>query len=209
MKNKIEQIIRKTYGYWWVDGMAEIAMGLFFGALSGYYYLMVKLPLSDTQSLIMAIAEPFFFVLCWFLYGRLVKWIKEHITYRRTGYVAFQTKSRKNRVFRAIIGGVLGFGMALVVTYIGPEVLKINSLIMVGSLLALVTLFLAFWYGVNRLFVVALAEFGLGLWISGLSMNAELRSILLMAAIGGVWLISGLAAFITYIVRTKPEQEDA
>jgi hypothetical protein len=76
-------------------------------------------------------------------------------------------------------------------------------------LLALVTLFLAFWYGVNRLFVVALAEFGLGLWISGLSMNADLRSILLMAAIGGVWLISGLAAFITYIVRTKPEQEDA
>jgi len=57
MKNKIEQIIRKTYGYWWVDGMAEIAMGLFFGALSGYYYLMVKLPLSDTQSLIMALAE--------------------------------------------------------------------------------------------------------------------------------------------------------
>lgn len=89
-----------------------------------------------------------------------MKWVKEHITYRRTSYVAFQPKNRKNRVVRGIIGGVLGFGIALVVTYIGHEVLKINSLLIVGSLLALVTLFLAFWYGINRLFVLAVIEFG-------------------------------------------------
>jgi hypothetical protein len=208
MKDKIGQVIRKTYSYWWVDGMAEIGMGLFFGILAGYNYLIESLPLSKIPGILMAVAEPLVFVACWFGYGRLVKWVKEHITYHRTGYVAYQPKNRKNRTLRAIIGGVLGFGIALIINYIGPEVLKIDSLIIIGSLMALVTLFLAIWYGINRLFVVAVAEFGLGLWVSSLALDADLQSILLMAAIGGIWLLSGLAAFVSYLMKTKPEQED-
>jgi len=209
MKDKIGQIMRKTYSYWWVDGIVETAMGFFFIVLAGYNYLIESVSINQTVSMILAIAQPLVFLACWFAYGRLVKWVKEHITYRRTGYVAFQPKNRKNRVVRGVIGGVLGFGIALVVTYIGPEVLKINSLLIVGSLLALVTLFLAFWYGINRLFVLAVIEFGLGLWISRLPLDADLRSILLMACIGAVWLLSGLIVFIRYLLRTKPNPEDA
>lgn len=209
MKDKIGQVMRKTYSYWWVDGIAEFSMGFFFTILAGYNYLIEWLPPSPTWSMVMAIGEPLVFIICWFAYGHLVKWVKEHITYRRTGYVAYQPKNRKNRTLRAIIGGVLGFAMALVVTYIGPEVLKIDSLIIVGSLLALVTLFLAIGYGVNRLFVLAVVEFVLGLWISGLPLDADLRSILLMACMGGIWLLSGLLTFVIYMARTKPQQEDA
>ena len=208
MKDKIGQVIRKTYSYWWVDGMAEIGMGFFFGILAGYNYLIESLPIGKTLGILMAIAEPLVFVACWFGYGRLVKWVKGVFTYRRTGYVAYQTKNRKRRTVGAVIGGVLGFSIALIINYIGPEVLKINSLTMIGSLLALVTLFLAIWYGINRLFVVAVAEFGLGLWASSLALDTDLQSILLMAAIGGIWLLSGLAAFVSYLMKTKPEQED-
>jgi len=209
MKDKIGQIMRKTYSYWWVDGIVETTMGFFFIVLAGYNYLIESVSINQTVSMILAIAQPLLFLACWFAYGRLVKWVKEHITYRRTGYVAFQPKNRKNRVVRGVIGGVLGFGIALVVTYIGPEVLKINSLLIVGSLLALVTLFLAFWYGITRLFVLAVIEFGLGLWISRLPLDADLRSILLMACIGAVWLLSGLIVFVRYLLRTKPNPEDA
>lgn len=209
MKDKIGQIMRKTYSYWWVDGIVETTMGFFFIVLAGYNYLIESVSINQTVSMILAIAQPLLFLACWFAYGRLVKWVKEHITYRRTGYVAFQPKNRKNRVVRGVIGGVLGFGIALVVTYIGPEVLKINSLLIVGSLLALVTLFLAFWYGITRLFVLAVIDFGLGLWISRLPLDADLRSILLMACIGAVWLLSGLIVFVRYLLRTKPNPEDA
>jgi len=209
MKDKIGQIMRKTYSYWWVDGMAEMGIGLFFGILAAYNYLIETLPLSATVSLLMAIAQPLVFLACWFGYGRLARWVKERFTYRRTGYVAYQPKNRKNRAVRALVGFVMGFGMALTVTFIGPEVLKIDSLVMVGGLLALVTLFLATWHGVNRLFVVAVTEFVLGLWGSRLALEADLRSILLMACIGGVWFLSGLITFALYLARTKPGQEEA
>lgn len=209
MKDKIGQIMRKTYSYWWVDGMAEMGIGLFFGILAAYNYLIETLPLSAAASLLMAIAQPLVFLAGWFGYGRLVRWVKERFTYRRTGYVAYQPKNRKNRAVRALVGFVMGFGMALTVTFIGPEVLKIDSLVMVGGLLALVTLFLAIWHGVNRLFVVAVAEFVLGLWSSRLALEADLRSILLMTCIGGVWFLSGLVAFALYLARTKPGQEEA
>jgi len=208
MKDKIGQIMRKTYGYWWVDGLADTGMGLMFGVLGGYNYLLITLPLSTTASIIMSFGEPVVFLACWFGYGRLVKWVKERLTYRRTGYVAYQKKQRKDRVKRAILSAVLGFCMALTVSYIGPEVLKINSLVMVGGVLALVTLFLAIWHGVNRLFLVATAQFALSLWISSLPIVPELGSTLLMGAIGTVWLISGIITFIVYLVRTKPVREE-
>ncbi|NMB60729.1 MAG: hypothetical protein GYA18_00135 [Chloroflexi bacterium] len=207
MNDKIKQIMRKTYGYWWVDGMADLALGLFFGALASYSYLMVTLPLSKTMGLIMAIAEPLFFIACWWLYGRLVKWVKEHITYRRTGYVAYQPKPKKERARRAVIGGVLGFVMALSVTFIGPQLFKVDSVIMVGVLLGMVTLFLAITNGVKRLYLLAPIEMGAGWWVSTLLMDAELKSIFLMALIGVGWLLSGLIAFVRYLVKTKPLQE--
>jgi len=208
MRDEIGQIVRKTYSYWWVDGMVEIGMGLFFGMLSGYNYLLTTLPLNPTAGAIMAIMEPLFFVACWFGYGRLVRWVKKTITYRRTGYVAYQPRNRRVRTKRAIISGILGFGMALLVTYIGPEILKISVQFIVGGVLALVTFFLAFRHGINRLLVVAAAEFALGLWTSTLPMDSELCSILLMTSIGAVWLISGIGAFIVYLFHTKPSQEE-
>jgi len=204
MKNRIGQTIRKTYGYWWVEGMMDLAMGLFFGALAGYNYLMMTLALNKTMGLIMAIIEPLFFIACWYLYGRLVRWVKEHITYRRTGYVAYQPKPKKERTKRAVIGGVLGFVMALTITFIGPQVFKIDSAIMVGMLLGLVTLFLAYTNGVKRLYLLAPFEMAAGCWVSTLLMDAELRSIFLMAIIGVGWLLSGLIAFVRYLVKTKP-----
>ena len=208
MDNKIKQVIRKTYGYWWVDGILDIAMGLLFGGLAGYNYVMTSVPLEKPWNVVLAIAEPIFFVIFWLLYGRLVKWVKEHITYRRTGYVAYQNKKKKDRVLRAVVGGVLGFLMAITVTYIGPEVLKIDSALVVGFLLALVSLFLAYSYGINRLFLVALMEFGVGWYVSTLSLAEEPKSTLLMALIGAIWLVSGISAFIFYILRTKPIDEE-
>lgn len=208
MEDKIGKIMRKTYGYWWVDGLAEIGMGLMFMILGGYNYLLIKLQLSTTASIFMAFGEPVIFLVCWFSYGRLVRWTKERLTYLRTGYVAYQQKNRKDRTKRAIISGILGLSVALTVTYIGPEILKINSLIMVVGVLALVTLFLAIWHGVNRLILLAVVQFALGLWVSTLPLAPELASTLLMAAIGAVWLLSGIIVFIIYLLRTKPVQEE-
>jgi hypothetical protein len=42
-----------------------------------------------------------------------------------------------------------------------------------------------------------------------LALEADLRSILLMACIGGVWFLSGLITFALYLARTKPGQEEA
>ena len=207
MDDRIKQIIRKTYSYWWVEGMMDLAMGLLFGGLAGYSYVMIKLPLSKPWSIVLMIAEPLIFILFWLLYGHLVRWVKEHITYRRTGYVVYQPKPKKERARRAVIGGVLGVVMALTVTVVGPQVFKVDSVIMVGILLGLVTLFLAYTNGVKRLYLLAPFEMSAGWWTSTLLMEAELKSIFLMVLIGAGWLLSGLIAFVHYLIKTKPLQE--
>ncbi len=113
----------------------DLAMGLLFGGLAGYSYVMIKLPLSKPWSIVLMIAEPLIFILFWLLYGHLVRWVKEHITYRRTGYVVYQPKPKKERARRAVIGGVLGVVMALTVTVVGPQVFKVDSVIMWGNCL--------------------------------------------------------------------------
>ena len=207
MKDTIGQIMRKTYAYWWVDGTMDMALGLLFTGLAGYNYLMVGLPLSKTWGVILGIGQPIIFVLFWLFYGRFVRWIKEHYTYRRTGYVAYQPKKKKRRAQSAVIGGVLGIFMALMVTYIAPEILEVEPMLMVGCVMAVITLYLGYWYGVNRFFIVALLEFGSAFWISSLNMDGELKSIVVMAAIGATWIISGVATFVVYL-RKNIECED-
>ena len=208
MNDKINQIMRKTYAYWWVDGMADLALGLFFLVLSGYNYLLVTLPLSDALRVILSIAQPLVFIGCWVLYGRLVRWVKQHITYRRTGYVAFAVRKKKNKVARAVVGALMGVFTALMVTVIGPKVLKINSLIIIGGVMALVSLYLGYWYGILRLYVLAALELGLGFWLSTWQMDGELLSIYLMALIGAGWFLSGLVTFIVYLLRSKPAADE-
>ena len=209
MKDTIGQIMRKTYAYWWVDGTMDMALGLLFLGLAGYNYLMIRLLLSKTCGLILGIGQPIVFVLFWLFYGRFVRWIKEHYTYRRTGYVAYQPQKKKRRSQSAVIGGVLGIFMALMVSYIAPEILKIEPMLMVGCVMTVITLYLGYWYGVNRFFIVAPLEFGLAFWISSLTMDGELKSIAVMAAIGAVWTLSGVVTFIFYLAkhRTAGEQE--
>ena len=104
----------------------------------------------------------------------------------------------------------MGILMALMVTYIAPEILKVEPMLIAGCVMAVITLYLGYWYGVNRFFIVAPVEFGLALWISSLSMDGELKSIAVMAAIGATWIISGLATFIFYLLRNRtPEEQEA
>jgi len=208
MQNKIQQIVRKTYSYWWVDGIVEMTWGFFFLILAGYNYMMVSLPASRTVSLVLAILEPLFMLAMVLADNRLVKWLKEHITYRRTGYVAYQPQSGKKRVQRGIISVVVAVCTSLIVSYVGPQLLKIDSLTMVGILLSLVTLFLAVWYGLPRLYVIATLEFALGIFITKVLVSAELHYVLLMTGIGSLWLLSGAIVFISYLLRTKPMVED-
>ena len=207
MKDTIRQTMRKTYAYWWVDGMADMAMGFFFLVLAGYNYCTLTIPLSSTARVLMAIGQPLVFLLCWFGYGRLVKWVKEHITYRRTGYVAYQPRKKKNRAQRAVVGAVLGITVSLMVTYIGPELLHLDPMVVVGCVMAAVTFYLGYWYGVKRLMGIALLEVGLGIWISTLPLEADMRSTLMMACMGAVWIISGVATFVVYL-RKNTESED-
>ena len=43
MKNNIDAIIRRTQRYWYIDGLAEITVGIFLVVMSGYFLVQARI----------------------------------------------------------------------------------------------------------------------------------------------------------------------
>jgi hypothetical protein len=101
--NDITAAQRRAQGYWFVDGIAEIAAGAAMALCGGLLYAAVATGVESLGTLALGVLIVAFPVTAW-----VVKAVKERITYPRTGYVAYAPPSR-TRMFAA---GAVGFVVA-------------------------------------------------------------------------------------------------
>ena len=206
-ESEVRDIERRTRRYFYDDGFVEIAVGLLFLLLGGYFYASVALPAASSvkswldASLVVVIAAGVFLV------GRLVRFLKQRVTYPRTGYVAYKktaaTPSR--RLGAALSGGVIAVALAAFFT-VSPSgkawLPAVN-----GVLLALACHLFARRSDVGRFHILATASaiIGLGVALAGFG---DIKGIsLYYAAFGVAVIVSGLAAFSLYLRRSRSEAE--
>ena len=90
MNNNIEHAIRRTRGYWYVDGLWEIGYGCLFTVMGMLLYLQAAIP-SDSQ-----LADLLGYAFLFLIIGLIVfiNWAvrkaKEHLTYPRTGMLTYR-----------------------------------------------------------------------------------------------------------------------
>ena len=211
----IEKIERRTIRSFYDDGLLEIALGAFLLFLGGWLYAQAAAP--EGSGLGAALSALFVLVIvsAGVVVGRVVRFLKQRITYPRTGYVAFKKKepSPKRRAAAALAGGLIGASLA-VLYGLSPSARTALPAVN-GLLFAVAVLLMANKVGVLRFHILAAASavIGVGLTAAG---AGDLRGVgLFYGLFGAAVVLSGLAALVVYLKRSPrpapeaPEGPDA
>lgn len=86
MKNNIELAAQRAQGYWFVDGLWEILSGIILALLGTVFFFRAQEQNSE-QMFSASNAKDTILILGLSLGMAAVVWLKQNITYRRTGYV--------------------------------------------------------------------------------------------------------------------------
>jgi hypothetical protein len=197
MNDEIQQVVKRTRQYWFTDGFVEISMGGIFLILALYFYLQSVLP---PESLILLILQAGFILVIFgtlFLGKRLVNRLKSRVTFPRSGYVAYQVPSNKQRI--------LSMGIALVIAALiaGLFITTPTSLnwipAITGFIVAIVWLISGARVGLIRFFVLSVVSMvlGTGLSLSGLETYFSLS--IYYAAMGLSLILSGTLTLANYL----------
>ncbi|RPH61577.1 MAG: hypothetical protein EHM81_03975 [Chloroflexi bacterium] len=195
--------------YWFEDGIVEIAVGVLFLLLAGYFYVDATQP----DSLLANLLGGLFVLLLvsgWYLVGWIIKLLKERLTYPRTGYVAFRRDKNSQKPVRLALALSVGALMAAMFATLalnpplGLNFMPLGS----GLVMALVFGLIGYRTALPRFYL--LAAFGLvlgaGLGLSqignGLGMTA-IYALMALALIG-----TGLVILSRYL-RQNPAPAEA
>jgi hypothetical protein len=203
MANKIDNILKQTYRYFYEDGLVEMAVGFLFVAVG--LVLLAWQSLNDSPLVMLILVVGFVAVVIGgaYLIKRLVREIKQRLTYPRTGYVAYrQGEPAKGRWFVPLAALAL-----LVASLFLPEDFMEMSAMM-GALLAVILAFMGYRVGLWRFYAVAIIALVSGVALAWLNV-VELIAVSLTFIISGAALfLAGALAFAGYLRRHPQPHEE-
>jgi hypothetical protein len=200
MNPSMTDYTKRTRQYWWIDGLAEIAFGLQLGLLTVYHILTQYF--SSLGWGIMAAFLGIVFILVGFLaINKGLLWVKERITFPRTGYVRYPNKratSRKRRIIIAIgIGSITSILVNLALVYSGPAAQwTVIAMIMTSCLI-----YVAYFTGVSRYYAIAMMAFLWGLGMNWMPSSAGSLYVWFFGRLGCIFILTGLTVFVRYLRR--------
>ncbi len=205
---KIENIIRNTRKYWYVDGLSEIAGGLiiFFTGLT--YWLVYSMEDSDLKYLLLIFAQPVVIILGASLVRKILPKIKEKLTFPRSGYFTFKRPTRNKRVRRAIIIGLFAATLSALISMVSMGLPERFIPLFSSVFLAVFSIYIGYQVAVPRFYLTGLLIFILGCTISWINPIGALPYMLLFSGMGIIWIISGLITLLLYLRKTQPQMEE-
>jgi hypothetical protein len=195
MENNIDNIVRKTYRYYYDDGLVEMAIGLLFIAVG---LILLAWQSSDFSPLVTIVVVMGLLVVAIggvYLLKRLASEMKRRITYPRTGYVAY-------RQGEPSIGGRWLFLLAALalggVSLFLPDSFTGMSAV-VGAILGAVLILMGYRVSLPRFYIVGIIALVSGVALSW-SDAAEFIAVALTFTIaGGALFLAGGFALISYL----------
>jgi len=205
----IEKIEKRTIQSFYEDGLTEIAMGLIFLILGGYFFATTVVPEGSALGAVLTGLFVLVIISAAFLVNRFLRFFKRRITYPRTGYVTFKKKepSPKRRVATAAVAAIIGAGLA-VLYGLSPSV-KLLFPAINGLLFAVAVLLFANKVGLLRFYILAAASAVIGFGITAAGIGDTEGISLFYLVFGAALVVSGAAALIVYLRRFPRPADDA
>jgi hypothetical protein len=208
MKNTIDTIIRRTEGYWYKEGLAEITVGLFFVVLSVYFLVQARItavshnPVLANVSLLAAIL-----LVAW-LFRYALQAVKARLTYPRTGYVASPGRQKSSRWQRyGLTAWLILVCISLIALTLRSHSTPSWTPLLIGIVAGLTVLSLGYRFRLMRFALLACALVLVGALVSFFNPGETLAAVLSSAADGVCFIISGGITLVLYLHNNQPRTE--
>ena len=204
MKPDLDEINKRTLRYWYIDGLAEMAIGGVFLFIGAFLLFTTLVPSSILKAIMGAVFFPILLVGSMYLGGKLVAKAKSSLTYPRTGFVAYRRKRSKRGTLLLIAATVI---IVLLVGMLADSTIKDFGWmpLMDGLFLGIISLYIG--QGLGRFYLLSAASFAAGLLFAVLGLNDYLGHGSFYAAMGVFFLISGVATLLSYL-HQHPDREE-
>jgi MFS family permease len=204
---EINETIKRTKRYWYVDGFSEIGIGLLLIVIILFNYAAGLAQNAILQVLLFVVGLPALIVLGSRALSHVVVKLKEKYTYPRTGYVAYQGKTGSRRWKRVLLAGTMGLLVGALTSLLSGNLPIIYQQLFVALMIALAYIYIGYSIGLKRFYWIAGATLALGgaLILAGVSEAQHL--LIFFVGQGLIWIVSGLAAMRQYFGSTQPPAE--
>lgn len=204
MRDNLQEWSQRPQRYWYVDGLAEIGGGVVILSLGILFGISALLADGKLKGLLTGIGQPVLIIGLSLLVRWIVTYLKERITYPRTGYVAYRRPEPRRR-----IGGILltilfaaGIGMLVLISrsWLNLQWLPAVTGVFAGLLIYLIALRIR----LLRFYLLAVFTLAVGVATSLLRLAEPYDSTLFFCLIGLGWIVSGTVTLIRYLRSTAP-----
>jgi hypothetical protein len=208
MKNTIDTSIRRTQRYWYIDGLAEMAVGLFFLVMSGYFLVQAQIKSVSLNPVLANLALLAVILLVVWLFRYALQVVKAHLTYPRTGYVASPHQQKSLHWQRyGLTAWLVTVCVALVALTLHSHTTPTWMPLLTGTVAGLTVLVLSYRFRLVRFALLACALVLAGALVSFFYPGEPLAAIVSSAADGICFIISGGITLVLYLHSTQPPAE--
>jgi len=205
----IKRIERRTVRYGFEDGILEIALGVF-AVILGLFFLGSGLaPEKSTARFIFDVGFLPVFLAGYWAARKLAQSLKQHLTYPRTGYLAYKRPEKAKRIKRALLAGISAGLIAALATALFTSLPSRFDWVpaFTGLIFGVTLVVLSLRTGLVRVAIAAVltAAAGVGLSLAGWAPGLELAAF--YGAVGVMALISGLLGLRAYLRRNSLPEE--
>jgi hypothetical protein len=205
MSNDFSKIQQSTFRYWYIDGLYEISFGGISLLLSGYFYIQSRLIEKSLLYQVLNLGLVILIVGGGFLANKLVIYIKERLTYPRTGYITYHPKPGKSRWVGMVVGAVMAALIAWMFTRRPGSLVWMPAA--TGVLIGGVWLMLGLRVDLLRFYILAAASIVIGLGLS-LTESGDLFGLSAYYGLTGLVLIfAGGCTLYQYLRNTTPVED--
>ena len=205
MTTQFEQAPRAAFRYWYDDGLVEIGTGLLFLTLSALFAVEGLAPAGSLPAGFSAFGLPVILLGGMVVVGLALRWLKERLTYPRTGYVAYSRTRPIRKVLAGVIGGLVSLSLVVALAS-RPEWLAALPALQ-GAAVAAVCILLGYRMGALRLAAQGLVALAAGLIASFTGLETYVGTAVVFGAVGLASLISGTLVLAYYLRTTTPSAE--
>ncbi|MCB9418939.1 MAG: hypothetical protein H6667_04005 [Ardenticatenaceae bacterium] len=202
MNQNIDEMMQRTYRYYYEDGLVETAVGILFFVIGLALLGWLTIQSSPALGIVMVILSVLLILGGTLFVQKIIPSLKERFVHPRTGKVVYRQEKPQKETGRWLLYAVLA---VLVVTLFLPE--RFNQMaLMEGALLGAIFIYLGHRVSLSRFYWLGGAAILVGVAAVLLFNNDISGSAFTFGSTGLVLLVSGLIVLTRYL-RRNPQIE--
>ncbi len=198
MSKQINDFIRQTYQYFYIDGLPELASGSMYLVTGILLAVMTRVESGTLAAGLVGLALIPIILGGIYLQNRLLRHLKERITYLRSGYVSYRRERKDSRRWIVIVVALL---LPFVLTLL-PEQWQDLPLV-IGGILGSVHIYMGYRLSIKRFYIEGAFAVFLGI-VAAIFLNNEVLGAAIIFLGAGIVLMAAGGLTLRHYLQTHP-----